>query len=97
MLTKWFNLLESLSLILCFERPHLGWFVAFGWHGDVKAVAFCKVISRTDAHRRRHIRHQLIMVRINLLEDADDSFSTNRVNAFAPGIKENIVTLTCRA
>src|ERR1700737_2122173 len=87
----------SVSLILHFVGPHLGWFVAFGWHRYVEAVAFCKVISRTNANRRRHIRHQLVMLGIILLENAYHSFSADRVNTFPRCVKENIVALTCRA
>src|ERR1700730_6963473 len=93
----WLKSLDPLSLILSFERPHLRWFVAFGRHGDVEAVALRKVISRTNTHCGRNVGHQLIVVRIVLLEDADYSFPSDHVNAFPRGVEKNIVALTRRA
>src|SRR3977135_3586528 len=93
---KRLNSLDPLSLVLSFKRPHLRWFVALGRHSDVETVTLCKVISSTNADCGRNVGHQLIVVRIVLLEDADYPFSADHVNAFARWVKENIVALTRR-
>src|SRR5690349_9682384 len=47
--------------------------------------------SGAGAHNRRYIRKQLVMIRINLLHDTNETFSTDNVNTFALSVEVDIV------
>src|SRR5713226_1843826 len=81
-------------LILRLKRPDLRRLVAFRRHTDVKPVALGVVVSGSNANSRRHVGDQLVVVRVLLLDHADDSFAADDVDTFPGSVKENIVAFT---
>jgi len=85
-------LLRLVFRLIC---PDFCWFIAFGWNSHIQAIALREEVGGPNSDSRRYIRKQLVMIWIILLKHADEAFAANLINAFARGIKEDIIALAC--
>ena len=88
---------RTAELVFCLIRPDLRWLAALGRYSDVEAVAFAKKITRAYSDGGWHILEQFVMVRVLLLDHADEAFGSDHVNALAIRVEIHIVALACGA
>src|SRR6266849_568335 len=87
-------LLDRKFLVLRLERPDLRRLIAFRRHANIKAVAFGKEISGSNANSGRDISDQLVVVRVLFLNHADDPLSADNIDTLPGAVKENVVAFT---
>src|SRR5713226_7333437 len=88
-------LVRSLSLIFYRINPHFCTTARTRWNRQVEAVralpSFAKISGCPGAQCRGYLGQKLVVVRILLLKNVDESLSACHINAFARGIVVEVV------